>query len=77
MKKICLSLLLMIGASVFASEGPGSGGADKYGNTNTGAKSEDNDHGATLLPSPAASSTKSKIFSSLANNVHSSRIWAL
>ena len=38
MKKICLSLLLIISVSVFASEGPGGGGADKYGNTNTGAK---------------------------------------
>jgi WD40 repeat protein len=50
MKKIYFSLLLMVGVSVFASEGPG-GGADKYGNTNTGAESEDSDHGATLSAS--------------------------
>jgi WD40 repeat protein len=61
MKKICLSLLLIISVSVFASEGPGGGGADKYGNTNTGAKPhtgsepEDYDHGATSLSQSAAS----------------------
>ena len=55
MKKVCLSLLLIIGVSVFASEGPGGGGADKYGNTNTGAESEDSDHGATSLSESAAS----------------------